>query len=274
MTHHANVIVTTPEPSSTTSHQAEKLAQQTGLPFSNTHDIEDQDLVENYDFVLQVITDPEHDYRILLKDLHSKASPIDVDFSEGYLAHRRQFGGGRRQPLARAVGIKPGRTLSVIDATAGLARDAFVLACLGCKVTMVERSAVLASLVSDAIRRASTDPTLEAMMKDMFEINIGNSIEFITRHSQTHDRPEIDVIYMDPMYPHRQKSALVKKEMRIIRQLVGDDDDSSELLECARTHARARVVVKRPRIAPPVGQQKPSLSIESKNTRYDIYLCN
>jgi 16S rRNA (guanine1516-N2)-methyltransferase len=85
-----------------------------------------------------------------------------------------------------------------------------------------------------------------------------------------HERPE--VIYLDPMYPHRTKSSLVKKEMRILRVLAGDDQDAAGLLVAALACARKRVVVKRPRLAPRIEGQTPSTEITSKNSRYDVYL--
>lgn len=63
--------------------------------------------------------------------------------------------------------------------------------------------------------------------------------------------PAPDVVYLDPMYPHRQKSALVKKEMRVFQSLVGNDDDADSLLIPAMTIAKRRVVVKRPNYASP-----------------------
>jgi 16S rRNA (guanine1516-N2)-methyltransferase len=80
------------------------------------------------------------------------------------------------------------------------------------------------------------------------------------------------VVYLDPMYPYREKSAKVKKEMQLLQRLLGGDPDSAELLEAARKVARNRVVVKRPAKAEPLGGLKPSLAIHSPNTRYDIYL--
>jgi len=84
------------------------------------------------------------------------------------------------------------------------------------------------------------------------------------------ERPE--VVYLDPMYPHTGKSALQKKEMRLFRRLVGDDEDVPRLLQAALGCATKRVVVKRPRTAPPVLELKPSLAIEGKTTRFDVYL--
>jgi 16S rRNA (guanine1516-N2)-methyltransferase len=80
-----------------------------------------------------------------------------------------------------------------------------------------------------------------------------------------------DVIYLDPMYPHRDKSALVKKEMRYARALVGEDTDAGELLDIALKTARRRVAVKRPKSAAPLPGPQPAAEIASTNTRYDIY---
>ncbi|WP_445775347.1 class I SAM-dependent methyltransferase, partial [Shewanella sp.] len=75
----------------------------------------------------------------LYKRDEPKLDGINVDFVSGAVAHRRKFGGGRGQSIAKAVGLKQGVTPTVVDGTAGLGRDAFVLASLGCKVIMVER---------------------------------------------------------------------------------------------------------------------------------------
>ena len=80
-----------------------------------------------------------------------------------------------------------------------------------------------------------------------------------------------DVVYLDPMFPHRDKSALVKKEMRLFRPLVGDDQDAPALLEAAQALASHRVVVKRPRKAPIIEGARPGYALEGKSSRYDIY---
>ncbi|OGQ95397.1 MAG: hypothetical protein A2521_06630, partial [Deltaproteobacteria bacterium RIFOXYD12_FULL_57_12] len=152
------------------------------------------------------------------------------------------------------------------DATAGLGRDAFVLASLGCSVHMIERSPVIAALLADGLERAATEPEIAALIQQRLRLTVADSKEiFQTEH------PE--VIYLDPMYPHRSKSALVKKEMRCIRALVGDDPDAPALVLAALNSASARVVVKRPRLAPPVVDlPRAAMAILSKNSRYDIYL--
>ncbi len=194
--------------------------------------------------------------------------PVWVDFVGGRAAHRRIFGGGRGQPLARAAGLKGGRTPRVLDATAGLGRDAFVFASLGCRVEMIERSPIIAALLQDGIDRAFDNDQTRSIARRM-ELQCSDSIEYLNELSPA-DAP--DIIYMDPMYPQREKSALVKKEMILFRRLVGDDADSSTLLEAAREHAIYRVVVKRPAGSCRLGGAAPSMSISSTNTRYDVYV--
>lgn len=188
-----------------------------------------------------------------------------VDFVAGKLAHRRKFGGGRGQPLARAIGLKKGWNPQVLDMTAGLGRDAFVLATLGCAVEMVERSSVIHALLQDGLERARADADIESIIARM-QLQRLDGREYPADHTQ----PE--VVYLDPMYPHREKTAKVKKEMRLFQLLLGDDQDSAELLDRALTLALRRVVVKRPVKAAYLGDRKPSVSISSPNTRYDIYL--
>lgn len=201
----------------------------------------------------------------LALNMPALGKPFCIDFSSGKYDHRRKFGGGRGQPLAKAVGLKQGQNPSVIDATAGFARDAFVLASLGCEVTMLEQNPIMAALLADALARAAVDTTIAEITCRM-QLHNYNAIRFLTENSIT-----ADVIYLDPMYPTREKSALVKKDMQLLHQLAGADTDSAELLTVAREKAGKRVVVKRPKGAEFVGLQKPAASIQSKNTRFDIY---
>ncbi len=191
--------------------------------------------------------------------------PITLDFASGKYDHRRKFGGGRGQPLAKAIGLKKGQTPNVIDATAGFARDAFVLASLGCQVTMLEQSAVMSLLIEQAITHGLSNDEIADIIQRL-SIHHCNAVDYLKQLSTLPD-----VIYLDPMYPSREKSALVKKEMQLLHQLIGPDLNSDDLLSVARKKALKRVVVKRPKGAEYVGQQKPSVSIESKNTRFDIY---
>jgi len=203
-----------------------------------------------------------------LQDNLSKTQ-IRVDFVSGAVAHRRRFGGGRGQVLARAVGLKPGRIPTIIDATAGLGRDAFVFASLGCQVQLLERSAIIAALLKDGLQRAQNDSEIGTWVKQRLHMQHSDALIWLQNLNST-QAP--DVIYLDPMYPERKKTALVKKEMRLLQQLLGKDEDSQSLLEVALQVARRRVVVKRPKGAPLLNTRQPHLNISSKNTRFDIYL--
>ena len=195
--------------------------------------------------------------------------PVYVDFVGGAAGHRYRFGGGRGQLIARAVGINKGRLPSVVDATAGLGRDAFVLASLGCRVRMVERSPVIAAVVADGLARAVLDAGIGAMVAERLSLTVADAIGYLMDRAVA-DRPE--VVYLDPMHPARNKSGLVKKEMRVVRAVVGDDGDSQALLEVARRCALRRVVVKLPRYAAAVGGMQPDLVFTGKSTRFDVYI--
>jgi len=194
------------------------------------------------------------------------AGPIRVDFLSGAVAHRAQFGGGAGQMIAKAVGLQPGVRPAVLDATAGLGRDAFVLASLGCAVTLIERQTIIAALLEDGLQRAMADADMGPVVSRM-QLRIGNAIELM--RTWTDEAPQ--VIYLDPMFPHRDKTALVKKEMRLFRPLAGDDDDAPALLESALALATHRVVVKRPRKAPTIAGAQPGYGLEGKSSRFDIY---
>ncbi len=181
-----------------------------------------------------------------------KVLPVEVDFASPASLYRKQHGGGRKEPIVKAIGLKGNEGWHVVDATPGLGRDAFVLVSVGCKVTMIERSPIVAALLEDGIRRlALSFPELAAKMS----LQHGNSAEVM----QYFTGENVNAIYLDPMFPHKKKSALVKKEMRLFQQL----------LKLA-TH---RVVVKRPNSADVLAGEKPSMAIESKKHRFDVYLC-
>lgn len=211
-----------------------------------------------------VLTDAQLELRKLDEP---KLGAVYVDFVEGAVAHRRKFGGGRGQSIAKAVGLKSGAMPTVVDATAGLGRDAFVLASLGCKVTLIERSPVVAALLQDGLARAAQDPEIGSWVSERMHLLQGPAVDNLLALSE---RPE--VIYLDPMFPHKQKSALVKKEMRVFQSLVGPDLDADALLPAALQMADKRVVVKRPDYAGWLNEHKPSMAIETKSNRFDVYV--
>lgn len=223
---------------------------------------------------LGLAVDPEADFALQLGagglqfvELGPKAAgAVRVDFVEGAVAHRRLFGGGTGQMIAKAVGVQPGVRPQVLDATAGLGRDAFVLASLGCQMTLIERQPLIAALLEDGLARAMADREVAPIVAQMRLLQ-GNAIELMGAWSS--EPPQ--VIYLDPMFPHRDKTALVKKEMRLFKPLVGADEDAPALLAAALALASHRVVVKRPRKAPCIEGPKPGYALEGKSSRYDIY---
>ncbi|MEN8134466.1 MAG: class I SAM-dependent methyltransferase [Thermodesulfobacteriota bacterium] len=219
----------------------------------------------NHSLLLMVTRD-----RLELRQIGPKApGPVWIDFTSGKTDYRRRRGGGRKQTLVRAIGIKGENLPSILDGTAGLGQDSFILACQGCRVEMMERNPVIAALLADGLGRAADDPEIGTIVRERMSLRRGDSLLEMAK-AQPHRRPE--VVYLDPMYPHRSKSALVKKEMRILRSLVGDDEDSDLLLTGALKVASKRVVVKRPAYAPPLNGPKPDLVFKTKNNRFDVYL--
>lgn len=194
------------------------------------------------------------------------AGSIRADFVGGAAAHRRRFGGGSGQMIAKAVGVQAGVRPTVLDATAGLGRDAFVLAQLGCALTLIERQPLIHALLEDGLQRALADGEVAPIAAQM-PLICGDAIEMM--RAWPGSPPQ--VIYLDPMFPQRDKSAQVKKEMRLFRPLAGDDDDAPALLAAALALASHRVVVKRPRKAPAITGETPGYVLEGKSSRFDIY---
>lgn len=178
-------------------------------------------LIHQADSTLALVLTEE---RLELRKLDEpKLGAIAVNFVDGTMAHRRKFGGGRGEAVAKAVGIKGDYLPTVIDATAGLGRDAFVLAAVGCKVLLVERNPIVAALLEDGLNRAYQDPEIGSFMQErMILADVRNISQLEPQLNAA------DVVYLDPMYPHKQKSALVKKEMRVFQHLVGSDLDSDD----------------------------------------------
>lgn len=191
--------------------------------------------------------------------------PLYVDFVDGPVGYTRRV--NRFGLLFQAVGFRRGRP-AVLDATAGLGADAFRLAYHGSRVTAVERSPILFALLQDGLARAARVPEIHEHLGDRLQLVHADARDILLRFAPQ-DAP--DVVYLDPMFPPKKKSALVKVEMRILRQLVGDDSDAGELFELACAVARQRVVVKRHRSAEPLGRS-PTHSYCDKTTRYDVYV--
>ncbi|AWB68978.1 16S rRNA methyltransferase [Saccharobesus litoralis] len=215
----------------------------------------------------------DHSLRLLQTEI-AKQGAIWVDFSSPQSDYRRLQVSIKKEAIARAVGLKSGKRPRVLDATAGLGRDAFVLAALGCQVKLVERHPVVAALLSDGLRRAKAEPTVSDIAERMALVN-QSSLSYLQQTALLSAQDKPQVVYLDPMYPHpenKKKAAAVKKEMKSFQSLVGADLDADGLLQPALASATERVVVKRPEYAEPLAQQKPSHVISAKKNRFDVYM--
>jgi len=192
--------------------------------------------------------------------------PVTVEFGAGPMRHRRRS--GHNEMLGRAVGVGKKQNLTVLDATAGLGRDSFVLADLGCRVYLCERNPLVQELLCQGLgaARSGEDPWLRSVASAM-ELVPGDAMMLPALPTGC------DVVYLDPMFPQRDKSAAVKKEMALFHYLLQDEPgDEAELMHWALAQEVARIVVKRPSRAAPLGDQPSSHSIQGKAVRYDVYV--
>ncbi|WP_396589006.1 class I SAM-dependent methyltransferase [Bermanella sp. R86510] len=242
------------------------------------HEPELRELAERYGNILSipVVKQVSHNTAVLelnvdglcLKQLGQKQlGELRIDFADGALTWRRLHGGGAGQAIAKAIGVKQKKAMRILDATAGTATDSFVLASLGCHVTMIERHPVVALLLQDALDRAQLIADVYDVTKNM-DLITGNAIEVMDGMPEN----SFDVVLLDPMFPHTGKTAQVKKSMQYFRDMVGKDEDADLLLEPASRLAKYRVVVKRPRKSPFLLNRKPTMSHEGKANRFDIYV--
>ena len=236
--------------------QSEALAEKLSLP------IIDSNQASDYEFVLFY----EAGVLKLIHQADKKMGAVYVDFSKGKSAYRQKHQGKGKLPLSRACGIKQSNRPTIIDATAGLGQDAFVLAGLGCQVLCIEQHPVLSTLLADGLVRAKEG---ESWLREI----TGNMTLISAQAETVLATQKADVIYLDPMYPHEQnrKQAKVNKGMQLFRAFPGTSSNESELLKSAIAAATDRVVVKRPDWASPLADQKPSYEVPGKTHRYDVY---
>lgn len=205
---------------------------------------------------------PQQALYLQLQPTMKTQGTIVVDGLQGTLGFRRHPGRLLHEPLIKAVGANKNYQPSVIDATAGWGTDAFLLASFGCRVTLIEANPLVGVLLADGLRR---------WQENHMDLMLGHAVDIIPELA-TADFPE--VIYLDPMFPARQKTALVKKNMAFLQQWLDETTNPQAetlLLNTARRYAKKRVVVKRPQSAPYLADIKPSGAITTKHHRYDIY---
>lgn len=197
------------------------------------------------------------------------AGPVKVEFIGGQSAFRRRR--QKKELLVRAVGYKAAAPPSVLDGTGGLGRDCFIMAAAGCRVLVYEREPIVAALLADGLKRALNHPdTLKIARR--IRLTTGNTVSALQEMQRTGQK--IDVVYLDPMFPERQKTARVKKELQMLQILATTDTHPEQLFKAALTVAGKRVVVKRPRKAPCLTSLSPSHSLTGKTIRFDVYITN
>ena len=211
---------------------------------------------------------------LFLRDPTSRAGVTRVDFLDAGL-HYRLRTSGKRQGLAKAVGldkVTAGRRLQVLDATAGLGRDALVLAWLGCEVIMLEQHPVMHALLADGLARGlrDADDAFRVVLQRL-RLQLADARQWLVA-GPGGDQASPDVVYLDPMFPPRDKSALVKKDMALLHQLLGSEQDLASLVVAARAAARHRVVLKRPDGKLPAGVPAPTLWVGEAPATFAVYV--
>jgi 16S rRNA (guanine1516-N2)-methyltransferase len=205
-------------------------------------------------------------------DLFLQLSPDGLQLTDGKLALRGDFtkqlsrlrqGNLPRELLVRAAKIKGIHTPTVVDATAGLGEDALLLAAAGFSVQLYEYDPVIAALLKDAMRRAAKEPELADIVSRM-QVFEEDSVKALP---QLPTAP--DVVLLDPMFPARQKSALIKKKFQLLQKLESPCAEEDALMQAAIEAHPRKIVVKRPRKGPFLAERKPSYSLQGKAIRYD-----
>lgn len=170
-------------------------------------------------------------------------------------------------PLLKAVGIKKGKPHrpTVIDCTAGLGEDSWLLAAHGATVMSIERQPVIAALLEDALLRAGqSNPEIAGRLT----LYHADAAVWLSEHGKAYNP---DVVLLDPMFPAGRKTA-ERKPLRVLRMLAGDDPDADELFAAALATGAHRVVVKRPAHAPSLAGQKSAVIHKGRGHRLDVYL--
>ena len=203
------------------------------------------------------------DGRYYLSDSFSSQKPLSLSFSTSKFLRRIKAASKTSELIARAVGTRHG--LKVIDCTAGLGREGFLLAYLGCDVTLIERSRVIHTLLRDALNSASYDPDLKRVV-NRISLHQSDSRDFLSQH------PSWDVIYIDSMFPEKKKTSLPKGDMQYLQRFLSNETNDESLLKRAFRCNFKRLVVKRPLKTGFDEIRKADLRIQNDRIRFDIYL--
>lgn len=237
-------------------NEGKTLANSLGLPFSQDE--------SGYDYLL--LLTPEF---LGLQKTGTKSLPLYVDFGSDEMNHRRKKTSLKKEFLARALGLKQRLKNNthpiIVDATAGLGRDSFILASLGFEVHLLEREKLVHALLADGIARGLKNPEIADIIQRMHLVE-SDAVEWLKKSKKP------DLIYLDPMFPERRKTALVKKNMQYFQDIIGKEENTEILFQTALTCAKQRVVIKRPRLSESLSGPAPNFSLAGSSSRFDIYL--
>ena len=171
--------------------------------------------------------------------------------------------------------LKQGRLQQelLVKATAGFGEDSLLLAAAGFTVDLYEQDCVIAALLKDALDRAADDPALATPVSRM-RLHAGeDSVAGLRHTAELIGQGELaapDVVYLDPMFPGRTKSAAVKKKFQLLHHLEQPCADEESLVEAALAVRPRKVVIKRPVKGPLLAGVKPSYQLAGKAVRYDV----
>ena len=237
-----------------------QLAKQLTLPLIDSSEINNFGAVVFFD---------KYDRLVLQPTGKHASGPVCADFCSSSFCHRLRYGGGRRQAIAKAVGLKScSQTIKVIDATAGLGVDSFVLAKLGCHIRMIERSPLIHALLADGLTRAQQEKDT-AEIASRIELIHADACFWFDQHSE--ESADCDVVYLDPMFPAKKKKAAVKKEMQMFHRLLSAPSLETHLFEKAFSVCRLRLVIKRHFYAQPFAEKIPHFIVSGKTIRFDCF---
>ena len=226
-----------------------------GTPVASTEEA----LVQRFALVVGMV-----DGRLAVWDPADRAAPLSVEWTAGRQGYRLAAERVRHERLVKALGRAQRHPAAVLDLTAGLGRDAALMAGAGFLVTMVERQPLLHALLADALARAAETP----LVRQLALLPAGEAEVLGLPAGPWH------AVYLDPMFPARDKSAAVKRDLQWLQQLCRYPDGAEEvaLLALARRQEADKIVVKRPRRAPPLANIEPHHCIEGKTVRFDVYV--
>ncbi len=211
----------------------------------------------------------------LLEGIHLRLSSEGLFLEDGELSMQGDFRENIKrlthanlthELLVKTAKLKDIEQPHLIDATAGMGEDSLLLAAAGFNVELYESDKVIASLLEDTIERALLIPELNEAVSRM-HLHIEDSIE-----AMKHLAFKPDVVLLDPMFPERKKSGLIKKKFQLMQQLEKPCSNEEELLNAAFMSKPRKIVIKRPAKGPFLAGKKPSYSVDGKAIRYDCII--